>query len=155
MTISNDQFRANFPEFASTSTYPDAVVTFWFTFAYLLLNAGRWGNLLDYGAQFFVAHNLVLEGLAQAEAANGAPPGTTVGPISSKSVGAVSVQYDTTSGVSPDDSRWNLTQYGTQFARLFKIIGAGPIQLGRGWAPIFNGPPWPGVIFPPLSGGPL
>jgi hypothetical protein len=146
--ISVDQFRLDFPQFASEATYPTTMVQLWLNFATTMLNVNRWGSAYPMGIELFAAHNLVLDGLALQEANNGAVPGTTVGPVSSKSVGGVSVNYDTGSGVNAEDTHWNLTSFGTRFARLFRMFGQGPLQVGIGRYPINSGPAWPGVIYP-------
>lgn len=151
MSISNTQFRLNFPEFANTLAYPDSLLSFWFPIAYIMLNSTRWQSLLDVGAQLFVAHNCVLEGLAAAESSNGAPPGLTVGPITSKSVNDVSINYDTASGVNVEDVHWNLSNYGTRFILLARQFGSVPVQIGIGCPPPGPGfgPAWGGVVYPP------
>lgn len=145
MTVSSQQFRVNFPEFASTTTYPNGQVEFWFGFAYNFLNSHRWGDSIDYGAQLFTAHNLALEARAGAESAAGGIPGGQVGPLSSKSVGPASASYDIGSGAEEKAGHWNLTTYGTRFIRLSKMMGAGPLFVGVGYDPDpLNGPAWPG-----------
>src|SRR5512135_1115056 len=114
MTIAVAQFRADFPEFASSATYPNSQIQFWFNLAYNLLNASRWGNSLDFGAELFVAHNLALEAKAQSEVAGGGIPGGQTGPISSKSIGPASVSYDTGVGSELNAGHWNLTTYGAR-----------------------------------------
>lgn len=142
--ITPAQFRADFPEFASSVAYPNSQLTFWLNFAYVMLNATRWGRSLDMGAELFVAHNICLEARAQADAARGGIPGQQVGPINSKSVDKVSMGYDTSSGIEVGAGHWNLTIYGTRFVRMMKLFGAGPVQVGIGQVPSGNGPAWPG-----------
>ena len=144
MTIAISQFRADYPEFASTSVYPNSQVNYWLSMAYSMLNAGRFKSQLDMAAELFVAHNISLEARAQAEAKNGGIPGQTTGPLSSKSVDKVSVSYDTGSGIQPDAGHWNLTIYGTRLIRMMRMFGAGPLQIGMGVVPPGNGQAWPG-----------
>lgn len=146
------QLRTDFPEFASTVVYPTSQVTFWITLAYKLLNAQRWGNVLDQGVELFVAHNLAIEARAQADAAKGGIPGQQVGPVSSKSVDKVSMGYDTGSGIEPGAGHWNLTIYGTRFVRLMRMFGAGPVQVGIGAVPVGSGQAWPGPIASSIFG---
>jgi Protein of unknown function (DUF4054) len=145
--ITSDQFRANFVAFQNTSIYPDSMIDFWLQFAYIFISPTLWGTVVDLGAQLFVAHNLTLEGLSNAEGGNGAPPGMTSGPIVTKTVGELTITYDPSSGVNPDDTSWNLTNYGSRFVKLAKQFGSIPTQLGIGRTPLFNGPAWPGVIY--------
>lgn len=149
MTITVAQLRADYPEFSSSATYPAPVIQFWLNFAYNFLNADRWGNSIDMGAELFAAHNIVLEQKAQASAQVGGVPGEQVGPIASKSVDKVSVNYDVGSGIEPDAGHWNLTVYGTRFIRLSKMMGAGPLQVGMGAVPPLSGAGWPGPLTAP------
>jgi len=160
MAVTVQNFRANFPAFASTVKYPDSSITFWLTYAYLLLPARRWMNLIDLGAQLFVAHNVTLDqGLSAAEGANGAPSGMTVGPVVSKSVGDLTIAYDVGVGVNEQDGHWSLTNYGTRFVKMARQIGSGPIQVGIGIVPPGQfggvyypmGPGWPGPLFENFS----
>ena len=144
MTISATDFRAIFPEFNSSATYPNGQVDFWIGFAYNFLNPYRWGNSINHGAALFVAHNLALEAKAQASAAGGGVPGGEVGPVSSKSVGPASVSYDTGSGAEVNAGHWNLTTYGTRFIRLARMMGSGPLFVGIGEAPAGSGSAWSG-----------
>lgn len=152
MAISPDQFRLDFKAFADTTKYDDGMVNFWLNVGYALVPAQLWGGLVDFGVELFVAHNLTLEGLSNAEGANGAPPGTTVGPVTTKTVGELTVVYDAASGVNAADQAWNLSNYGTRFVKLAKQFGSIPTQLGIGLTPPLNGPAWPGFIYP-FSGG--
>lgn len=144
MAITVAQFRIDYPEFADVTKYPDSQVTYYLTLAYQMLNSSRWMSQLDLGAELFVAHNVQLEARAQIEANNGGIPGTTTGPIASKSVDKVSVSFDVGSGIEPDAGHWNLTIYGTRFIKLARMKGAGPLLVGIGVAPSGNGPAWPG-----------
>lgn len=149
MAVTPDTFRTSLPEFTDATAYPDAGITFWLTWAGIMLNVQRWGRALDLGTLMFVAHHLVLERQAQAAAANGGVPGTNIGVINNKSVDKVTVGYDTTAAIDPKDGHWNLSTYGTRFISMVKMFGAGPIQVGIGSAPPFSGPAWPG----PFNGG--
>lgn len=116
-------------------------------------------TLADFATEMFVAHNLVLEKQAVAQAAQGGDPGTNVGIINSKSVGSVSVGYDVSSIVEDKGGYFNKTLYGMRFLRLARLKGSGPIQIGIGYnySPFSNwssfnggvalawGGPWPGV----------
>jgi hypothetical protein len=145
-TITIAQFRADFPEFASTTKYPDASLTFWLTLGGLLINAGRWGDVVNFGVGLYIAHNLALEALAQRQAAGGGIPGAASGMLNSKSVDKVSAGYDTASVAEEFGGNWNLTTYGQRLYRLMKQFGAGPVQIGAGpgMAPIFDVFPGPG-----------
>lgn len=131
MTITNDQFRADFPEFANTVNYPESMLTFWRNLAYLLLNADRWGDVLDVGVELYMAHNAALEYQAFKQSKRGVP-GTAVGMLTSKSVDKVSAGYDVSKVADEFAGSYNLTTYGMRLWRLIQQFGAGPIQVGAG-----------------------
>jgi hypothetical protein len=146
--------RASFPEFTSTTKYPDSMVNFWLEYACLFLPRHRWGRAYSIGLMLYVAHNLTLEGLAGAEGKKGAPPGMTVGPIVSKTVGELTINYDAALGMIESDGHWSMTFYGTRFVKLARQIGSGWEQIGIGRAPIGSpgsvgypmGLPWVGPV---------
>jgi hypothetical protein len=139
-------FRADFPEFADQTKYPDPLVQFWLNLAYNLMRPAscRWGDILSQGVELYVAHNLSLQGQNQKQGTSGGAPGTGVGALSSKSVGSVSAGYDVAAGTVKDGGNFNLTNYGTRFLNLVNMIGAGPIQIT---GPNIN---WPPAVFPPI-----
>lgn len=146
MAVTAASFRVDFPEFKSAKLYPDSQINFWLSLAGAMLSVPRWANMLDAGTELFIAHNLSLGRRNQAESANGAPPGAQVGPLNNKSVDKASAGYDVSAGVNPDDGHWNLTNYGTRFIWLLRMVGAGPVQVGAaGCGPdgSINGA-WPG-----------
>lgn len=152
MAITPQQFRADFPEFSSTAVYTNSSITFWLGLAYMLLNADRWGGLLDVGAELFAAHNISLEAKNVLEAAGGGIPGANTGPIESKKVDKVEVSYNTGAAMKKDAGHWNLTTYGTRYIYLLDMFGAGPVQVGIGSVPLFNTNAWTGPsVYPGFS----
>lgn len=147
--------RSVFPEFASAVKYPDEQVNFWLMYAAIFLPRHRWRQAIGLGTLLFVAHNLVLGGLAAAEGAKGAPPSMTVGPIVSKTVGDLTINYDAALGMLEQDGHWSMTSYGTRFVKLARQMGNGWVQIGIGHAPIGSpgsvgypmGLPWVGPTF--------
>ena len=123
------QFRTDFPEFASTAMYPDAVITFEIGIATQMLNADRWGTMLNYGIELWVAHSLVLAAQAAEDSALGNTPGEVNGPTTAKGVDKVSVSYDAQSVSLENAGYWNLTRYGIRFLQIARMMGAGGIQL--------------------------
>lgn len=115
------QFRLDFPLFADTTKYPDAMVTFWGNIAEKQIIEDRWGDIYTQAVELYTAHSLVL--------ATDAKIGKTTGLQNSKAVGDVSVGYDTTSTIELNAGHWNLTIYGRQFIRLARMYGAGCVQL--------------------------
>lgn len=150
--MTSAQFRADFPEFSSTAVFPDSGVNYWLNIATLMLNASRWGNLLDLGTELFIAHNIVLEAQAQQTSTVGGLPGLNRGAISAESVDKVSLSYDTNATLELEAGHWNLTVFGTRFIHLSRMMGAGPIQVGAGCGlgvagAVSGSGAWPGPLF--------
>lgn len=122
-------FRAAFPEFADSSIYTEESVSLWLTFATAQVNARRWGTQVNMGIYLYTAHEVTLAGQNLKTASIGGTPGNISGPVNSKTVGSVSVGYDTQAATEKDAGHWNLTSYGKQFIRLARIFGAGTVQL--------------------------
>lgn len=131
--ITPAQFRLDFPEFANTTPYPDTLINFWLTVSQSLLSPIAWLDLLNYGTELFIAHQLALSAQRQAAAAVGGVPGTSVGMTTSKSVDKVSVGFDTASVAVVDAGSYNLTSYGIQFYQLAQLVGSkGFIAINQG-----------------------
>jgi len=123
------QFRADFPEFADTTKYPDSAVNLWLTLGANLLPEDRWCDLLDLGLELFAAHNLAIAAGNQLAASVGGAPGQVKGPTTSKSVDKVSVGYDSGAVALTDGGFYNLTTYGIQLLQFARMVGMGGIQL--------------------------
>lgn len=117
------EFITNFSEFGNAANYPVSQIQFWLNTAYKRLPARPWGDLLDLGAQLYVAHNLALEFQNGKQAGNGIQPGQQTGPLNSKSVDKVAMGYDTGAGSIDGGGNYNLTNYGTRFLELVDIVG--------------------------------
>ena len=142
-------FRADFPEFSNTTTYPDAMINFWLGIGNIRMTpaASRWGDLYNPGLELFVAHFVSIQALNQAQAAtNGGTgiPGMQRGAISGEQA-EISVSYDVAAVTIEGAGQWNLTAYGTQFLELANLVGMGPIQVSPGWfnGIVTNGLGWP------------
>lgn len=122
-------FRAAFPEFADTVKYTTESITFWATIAEAQVRKQRWCNLWTQGVMLYVAHEIVLASQNVNAAKVGGSPGQQGGIANSKTVGSMSVAYDSANSSEKDAGWWNLTNYGKQFIHLARIAGAGPIQL--------------------------
>lgn len=129
MTFDVGAFRTNFPEFADPVAYPSAMINFWAGLAGKLVRPCVWKDCWNEGISLYVAHEITLEAQSKKAAGAGGVPGTSGGIANSKTVGSVTVGYDTTSTAEKDAGWWNLTNYGKQFIRLARIFGAGVIQL--------------------------
>lgn len=122
-------FRTSFPEFADTVRYPTPMIQFWATLAETQVRQCAWKNMWANGCMLYVAHEVTLASQSAQAGANGGTPGSQGGVPSAKTVGSVSVSYDSTSTSEKDAGYWNLTNYGKQFIRLARLFGAGAIQL--------------------------
>lgn len=123
-------FRTAFPQFADTTRFPDAQVTFRLNLADNLISEKVTGTeMFPYFAELFVAHYMVLWAADSRSVAAGGAGGSTNGVQASKSVDKVSVSYDTGSTLNPDAGFWNNSRYGAEFWQLIIMFGAGGRQL--------------------------
>lgn len=129
MTFDIALFRTNFPEFADEVAYPTPMVAMWAELAEMQVRPCIWKRAWMMGVSLYIAHEITLEAQNRKAAASGGVPGVSGGIANNKTVGSVSVGYDTTSTAEEKAGWWNLTNYGKQFYRLSQIFGAGAIQL--------------------------
>lgn len=122
-------FRKAFPEFSNTESYPTPQVDFWVAFISQQIDVNIWKSSWNVGVSLYLAHELTLAGQNSASAKVGGTPGVQGGVATSKTVGAVTVQYDAQTMSEKDAGYWNLTSYGKQFFRLTRIFGARCVQL--------------------------
>lgn len=123
------KFRSAFPEFASTVKYPDGQITFWAVLAEQQVLESVWKTTWQTGVMLYVAHEVTLAAQNAKAGAIGGTPGTSGGIANNKTVGSVTVGYDSSTTTEKDAGWWNLTNYGKQFIRLARIFGARAIQL--------------------------
>jgi hypothetical protein len=145
MAVTPESFRLDHNEFKDPNIYSDHDIDFNIGIAGKLLNVCRWDDLLDAGTALFVAHFLVLGARAKKTSAAGGIPGAPVGMLTSKSVDKVAAGYDIDSVKMEDGAFWNMTTYGIRFLQLSRMIGAGGVQVGAGFAGGQSGA-WPGFI---------
>jgi len=129
MSFNVGAFRTSFPEFSSAIVYPDPMITMWAGLAERQVRSCVWKDSVTLGQSLYVAHELTIQAQSIKAASVGGVPGTSGGIANSKTVGSVSVGYDTTSTAEKDAGWWNQTTYGKQFIRLARIFGAGCVQL--------------------------
>lgn len=129
LTFDTATFRANFPEFGDTVAYPTSMLDFWATLAEQQLPQCVWKKIWVQAVSLYVAHEITLASQNLKAGQNSGVPGTSGGVPSSKTVGSVSVSYDSTDTSEKDAGWWNLTNYGKQLYRLMQMFGAGCIQL--------------------------
>lgn len=130
MAVTYASFITSFPEFADTDTYPPGTFAFWQGVALLSLNACRWGALLDFGAQLFIAHNMLEQARALKIVANGGTSvGQVTGPLAAKAVDKISMAFNTDAVTLEGAGDWNATTYGVRFFQLALMMGSGGMQL--------------------------
>ncbi|MGO8908082.1 MAG: DUF4054 domain-containing protein [Bradyrhizobium sp.] len=125
MTATPATFVAMFPEFANSTTYPTVGIQAWLNEAYNQLNAYRFGASLDLAAMLWTAHNIVLGARAAAMAASNGNVGEAAGPVQQKSVGQVSVNYDTQAAALEGAGIYATTSYGQRFWKMAQAFAAG------------------------------
>ena len=122
-------FRAAMPGFTA-EIISDALLGFYVNLAHAVVKEARWHALWPEGMRLYIAHLVTLY-LQRPE--DGATPaeiqaaGKVSGAVNNKSVGAVSVGYDT-SQATQDLTGWGalkLTTYGVQFASFARLLGKG------------------------------
>lgn len=145
VTYTPATFHIAFPEFQDGSRYPDSTIAFWLNIATGLVDPERWGDTYELGLYLVTAHNLVLAARSADLAARGGYPGAA-GLLSSKSVGGVSVSYDTGSIAQENAGQWNLTTYGNRYIGFARLFGMGGVQIGGNPLPPFTTAPWSGPI---------
>jgi hypothetical protein len=122
-------FRESFPEFADTALYTDGMLNFWSCFATRMVNCGRWKSQTLMGIYLYVAHEITLAAKDYKTASMGGAPGGNAGMVNTKTVGPVTVGYDTEAVAERNAGWFNSTSYGRQFFRLARIFGSGAVQL--------------------------
>lgn len=122
-------FRQSFPEFVDTAVYPDAQITFWATLAEAQLPQCVWKTIWPIAVNLYVAHEIVIARQNVNASAVGGSPGQSGGIANTKTVGSVTVGYDSSSQTEKNAGWWNRTTYGQQLYRLIQIFGAGCVQL--------------------------
>lgn len=117
-------FLTVFPEWASAS---DTAISYWLSQAPLQLSAGLFGANFDLASMLFVAHNLALGDMEAKVAAKGGTPGDALGPITSKSVGGISISYDAAGIAIQGAGAWNATSYGQRLYKMMQAAACGGV----------------------------
>jgi hypothetical protein len=125
-----EQFRENFPEFSHSSPeiFEDSLIEFWETIGQALVNnTGRFLNdkIRNLALQLFVAHNVLVSYNNEQSIYGGDMSGQGTRPITSNSVGDVSVSYDLSKYLEEGAGEYNATVYGRRLFNLINIFCAG------------------------------
>jgi hypothetical protein len=145
MTITAASFRAALPAFTDATQFPDSDITFWITLAYKLHNADKIGDMVDDLVTQYVAHQCVLEAQSRNSVAAGGLPGLIVGNVTNASADGVSYTRSLQGAtLDADAGDWNLTIYGIRWRTMYKLFGAGPVQVGVPCPEEGESGAWPG-----------
>ena len=128
-------FRAAFPAFANTTTFPDATITFWLDQVPNAINLDLLGTSADLATCYFVAHNIVLAA-QDAQNATVGSFGKVSGPITSSSVGGVSKSTDVASSSYSGAGYYNATSYGRQLYQLLRRFSLGGVTVSPPRVPL-------------------
>ena len=127
------RFRKDMPAFADASDYPNDSIQFFIdlVIADNLYPAIRWGPQQLYAQELYVAHEVTLERAAMNNPTGAAGGGLGAGVMmaTSRSVGSVSVGYDSSLGNNPDMGYLTYTVWGRRLWYLAQMAGAGPVQF--------------------------
>lgn len=138
------EFTAMFPEFASTTSYPEVQVQSWLDLSPDFLSTTRFREpQKSLATMLWVAHNLVLGRNNQDSAAVGGVPGEAIGNTTSKSVDKVSISYGDRTTIDRAGV-WNLTSYGQRLYQLMRAVGTfvyapGPRRTFNRYGPGYYG----------------
>lgn len=119
MIVTVEEFREAFPAFTEEE-FPQAAVHVRLLLAEKFFDKKIWPDedVRKHVAGLYAAHYLTVT-----------KEGSALGAVSSKSVDGVSVSYDTGSSSEAGAGFWNATPYGRELYKLFRIFGAGAVQL--------------------------
>jgi hypothetical protein len=136
------QYRALFPAFADSATYSDTTVQMWLDMGGCMVNCG-WGCMQAFGQGLWAAHEMWKLGpnSLTAKGGNGLD-----GIVANKSVGPVSVGYDTSLTKVEGAGPYNDTIYGQQYYQLALAFGLGPYQFGPPEPAPPGAMPWYGPV---------
>lgn len=126
MTVTAQQFRVDFPEFANPDQYRTTDINLYLNILNPSVDPFRWGQFTNLGIELWTAHFLVLDAVDRRTATAGGIPGQLSGLVSTKTVGGVSISYINIADTEKNGGSWNLTLYGRRWFRLSQMVGAGP-----------------------------
>lgn len=145
------QFRQFFNAFGDTTKYPDAYIDAWLQYADKMLLMPPWTEPpRSLAMALYAAHWIVLDQRDGNTSSGGGVPGSPAQVQTSKSVGGVSVGYDTSLSTFQGAGTWNSTSYGARFYQMAMLVGMAGTQLGGPDIYLDDrfGRAWPGVIYP-------
>lgn len=126
------KFRLFFPQFADT---PDEVIVNYHKIACCQIPSCRLGYDTQWGRMLLTAHLITING-AQGAASSGSVSAGFAGAVASKTVGSMSISYDTGGTAETDAGSYNSTIFGKQLWALFRQHRRMPfVAMGRALEP--------------------
>jgi hypothetical protein len=127
-TYDDALFRAQFPAFASTTTYPEALLSGYWSQASCYVSAHDYGRLIGDCRQ--LALNQLTAHLAILGAELTADPAGGTGIVSASSIDKVSVTLQIPASRGPFVAWLNKTGFGQQLAALLRVKSTGGTYVG-------------------------
>jgi hypothetical protein len=118
INVTPQQFQTQFPEFQNVT---QAMIQMWISAAPPFFNVQRWGDLLNLGVLFWVAHQIKL---GQANADQPLTDDSTM-----QKAGDVSYMRDSKLVNAQAENPYMRTTYGQQYLYYMRLVGAGATAL--------------------------
>lgn len=123
------QFRLDFPEFADDDVYTDGMCEFWSGLGEQMNSLDVFGSVYNKLIELFTAHNISIQAKNIAVTDVGGVPTGDGGALSTKTVGSITMEYDTASSSVLDAGDFNLTSYGRQYVMIRNMFSCGVMQV--------------------------
>jgi hypothetical protein len=129
VSVSSDNLRVLYPEFASTTDWLDATIEQFIGWAALELDAETWGVHFERGSLALAAHLMALAKRSQAGADSTA--GASTGAVTGLRTGQESITFSAPAAAqaAASDSSLGSTIYGLEYIRLRERVVAGPLYV--------------------------
>ncbi|NIV93798.1 DUF4054 domain-containing protein [candidate division KSB1 bacterium] len=125
MAVTPTTFKDRYPEFSSES---DSRIQIFIDDAELELEESRWGDLYDRGLSALTAHLLAI---ANKNAAGSGSGTALAGKLASRTVGSVSVSFNSGQSTGSTEDFYLSTSYGAEYWRLAKMVGMGIVAVAQ------------------------
>lgn len=125
MLIDPARFRLALPEFSAVT---DDRLNYLIEKADPYFDVCRWGDFLEDGVIYWIAHRLFMDQVREKQAKNPLAFANSFA-VTNKSVGDVSVGRDAGLLAKAYDSEYNLSPYGQLFLNLRKKVGIGALAV--------------------------
>lgn len=123
--IDLEYFRNQLKEFGNDEVYFDEDIQTWIDASVDFVSVDAFGGTVKLATALWVAHNYVLQLVAQNSGNTGGIPGLSGGILSGTSTGPVSAQWNTAATQEANGGSWNYTQYGQRFKLIPRSVVGG------------------------------